>query len=257
MKKVIFSLVMLSAYLGNSLSAFPNPVPSRTGDLMPAALDFSGGGAGGATGATGPAGPTGATGATGISGATGATGATGGSAGGGSSIIPYSTGITPGTDGAPIDITIDTLGAATNTALGFGSSVNGIDSPGNQIDFSQFPVIAFTSPVNGTVSALNTQFTLASPIAGFGSSYGITASIYGCSTGDNIYTYIDGVFMGSLLSDGSPAGTIRVNSSSISPFSVTPGQNLIVVFSGFAFGNPPAPFHILGYGSASMTITVP
>ena len=256
MKKVIFSLLALSVCLGNGLSAFPNPVPSRTGDLMPAALDFNGGGggAGGATGATGPAGPTGATGAS------GATGATGGSIAGGTSVIPFSSGLIPYTppgvfDQAPVDFTFNSTNRSDSTAsvLGFGNSINGVVF----IDgFPQLPLIAFKASEAGNITALDVQFTLAEAITGAANNYRITASVWTCAGGTNSFEFRNSVGLG-LIFNTDPVGTVVTNTVPLFPFSVNGDDNILLLLSIFANDNlDSAPRHILGYASAGMTFTI-
>jgi BclB C-terminal domain-containing protein len=150
------------------------------------------------TGPTGPAGgPTGPTGSTGSTGAVGPTGP--------SAIIPFASGL-PNT-------LVHVLGgiADTGAAIGFGSSLDGVNVSGVTIDLTGSPGLAtnmaFSMPRDGTLVQLSAFFSnVVAVVIPLGSTANIVVQLYRSTTPDNIFTPVPGA----LVTLPFPAGLISI-----------------------------------------------
>lgn len=210
----------------------------------------------GPTGPTGPAGATGQNGAIGPTGANGATGATGIAGPTGADGIAGAGAIIPLASNTAVTITSLAGGLVGLPAfIGFGNSINGINTLTNTIDLLGLLNMSFQVPRNGTITSIHGFFSVAAGISLIGGAANILVSLYESTTPDDDFTLIPGSTfqltpsLGGVIS----IGDIAYGSTTVS-IPVTAGTRLLYVVSMDLSGLTIATI-LTGYVSGGIAIS--
>jgi BclB C-terminal domain-containing protein len=210
----------------------------------------------GATGATGETGATGATAAMGLTGLTGATGARGatGSVGpaGLGAIIPYAS-------GTPVVLASTSTGLiASGSLVGFGNSITGITltSLGN-IDTASIGNFAFSSPRDGTITALSAYFSTTTGGSLGGAIVTINAQVYhsAAPSPSNLFVPIGAsINLSPTFSGNLAQGAVSHGIVTGLRIPVAAEDRLVILFTITSTGTGNIKSTVTGYASAGLNI---
>lgn len=170
-----------------------------------------------------------------------------GTAGGGT-IIPFASGET---------ITVTTiLGglAGTSAALGFGTSVSGLNEVGGTINTARN--MAFVMPRDGVITSLSAFFSNSNAVSLIGSTVNISAQLYLANDDSNNFTRIPGasVTMEPTLTGIIATGNTTNGQTTGLSIPVTAGTRLMLVFSANVTSGIDMAISLSGYASAGLAI---
>lgn len=190
----------------------------------------------GSPGVMGPPGPAGADGATGPLGPQGPIGPMGPAGSGGAAFIPFAS-------GTPINLTTLAGGLSGNkSALGFGSSVDGLTDSGGIIDLTgaagQNHNYAFSVPQSGTITAISGFFSTTQAQSLIGSAITVQAQLYRSAGVGNAFVLIPGasVTLAPSMTGILAIGTTMSGTTSGLNIPVATGERLMLVYSTTASG---------------------